>query len=78
MRERCWKLVASNETAVLAEASLDTIVVEDGQGSGRLSDASKPNKGDWSELHHEANNQLVRFEAGPPHEGHDTRYNHLS
>ena len=38
MSERRWELVAADKPTVLAEPLLDTIVVEDGERDGRLSD----------------------------------------
>ena len=38
MKTRSGELIATDESTVVAETALDAIVVEDGEGNGRLSD----------------------------------------
>ena len=46
MGTRGWKLVAADESTVLAKSFFDPFVVEDGEGNRCLSDSSCPDKGD--------------------------------
>ena len=63
-----WKLIATNESTVLAKSLLDPIVVEDGEGDGRFPDTPRTNESDWFQVFGESDdllNQLVTSEAAP-------------
>ena len=64
----CRELIAADEPPVVAEPLFDTIVMEDSQNDGGLSDSSGPNQSDWCEVLCGINNllnQLVAPKAGP-------------
>jgi len=68
MSERGREFVAADEPAVVAETLLDSIVMEDGQGDGRLADSAGTNEGEWGEIFYQADDlldQLVASEEGP-------------
>ena len=68
MTEGGRELIAADESAVVAKLSLDSIVVEDGQRDGGLSDSAGANESDWGEVIHKASDlidQLVAPEKGP-------------
>ena len=50
MGGRHGELVATNESAVMAKPLLDSIVVENGQGDGRLADSPGTNESDWNKV----------------------------
>jgi hypothetical protein len=56
MREGCRELVAPDETAVLAETSLDAIVMKDSQRDRCLADPSSADQSHGFEVFGEANN----------------------
>ena len=58
MRTRSWKLIAADESAIVAEPFFNAIVVEDDQGNGSFADPTCTDESDWSEGFHEANNLL--------------------
>ena len=68
MRERSGELVAADESAVVAEALFDTIVVEDGESDGRLADSASTNESERSEVFRQTGelpDQLVSSEEVP-------------
>jgi hypothetical protein len=68
MSVRGWKLVAANESAVVAKPFLDPIVVEDGESNRRLADPPCANKSGGFEVLSESDdpfNQLVSSETVP-------------
>ena len=68
VRARWRELVTTNESTVMAKPLLDSIVVEDGQGDGRLADSPSTDEGDWSTVLGEIDyllDQLVASEEGP-------------
>ena len=50
MSERGGELVATDETAIVAETLLDTVAVEDGQGGARLANSASTDKSDGSKV----------------------------
>jgi len=46
----CQELVASYEPAILAKPSLDAIVMQDGEGDGRLADPASTDERDRGEV----------------------------
>jgi hypothetical protein len=67
VRERWWKLVTTDEPAVLAKSFLDAIVVEEIQGNGCLANSTSTDESNGCEVFSKANNlldQLVASEAG--------------
>ena len=58
MSERGGELVTANEPAVVAETLLDAVVVEDGEGDGRLADSASTNESKWSEVFCQADELL--------------------
>ena len=58
MSERGGELVTANEPAVVAETLLDAVVVEDGEGDGRLADSASTNESEWSEVFCQADELL--------------------
>ena len=65
---RDGELVATDESTVVSEPLLDPVVVENGQGNGRLADSSSTNEGDWDEVLGETSyllNQFVASKEGP-------------
>ena len=58
---RRGELVATEETAVLAEPLPDAAVVKDGQSDGCLADPADPSECDWSELLCETDDLLNQF-----------------
>ena len=68
MSGRGRELVATNESAVMAKPLLDPIVVENGQGDGRLANSTSTNEGDRNKVLSEIDylfDQLVASEEGP-------------
>ena len=68
MRTRCRELVATDETTIISKPFLDVIVVEDGQGNGRLPDPPWTDKSDWGQVFCKADYLLDNFvttETGP-------------
>ena len=68
MDGRGRELVAADEPTVVSEPFLDMTVVEDGQSDGCLSDPSRADESDWSEIFREADNLLdqpIAPETGP-------------
>ena len=65
---RDGELVATDESTVVSEPLLDPVVVENGQGNGRLADSSGTNESDWDKVLGEIDyllDQLVASEEGP-------------
>ena len=60
---RDGELVATDESTVVSEPLLDPVVVENGQGNGRLADSSGTNEGDWNEVLGEIDDLLDQFVA---------------
>ena len=61
-------MVATDESTVMAKPLLDAIVVEDGQGDGRLANSASTNQSDWNRPFGEIDyllDQLVASEEGP-------------
>ena len=56
-------MIAANEPTVRAKPLLDPIVVENGQGDGRLADSASTDEGDWNGLLSEINELLDQFVA---------------
>ena len=50
MATRGRELVATDEPAVVAEPLLDSIVVENGQGNGGLSNSASADESDWAKV----------------------------
>ena len=44
-----WELITADEPAIVTEALLDVVAVENVEGSGRLTNSTGTNEGDWSE-----------------------------
>ena len=44
MSGRRWELIASDESTIRSEPSLDAIVMEDGESDGRLADPASTNE----------------------------------
>ena len=68
MSTRSRELIATDEPAVLAKPLLDTVVVEDSQCYGCLSDPPWTDESDGCEFFGETNDlldQLVASETGP-------------
>ena len=68
MAVRGCKLVATDESTVIAEPLLDPIVMKDGKRNRRLSDPSRTDQSDGLEVFGQANDlldQLVTSETGP-------------
>ena len=63
MGERGGKLVATDESTVLAKSSLDTIIVEDSQCSGCLANSTSTDQSDRCEAFCQANNLLDQLVA---------------
>ena len=63
MSTRGGELIATDEPTVVTKPLLDPIVVEDGQGDGRLADSSGTNEGDWNEVLGETGYLLDQFVA---------------
>ena len=62
------KLVATDESTVIAEPLLDAVVVKDSQGDGGLADSASTNESNWGEILSEINyllDQLVTSEEDP-------------
>ena len=65
---RRGELIATNEATVMSKPLLDPIVVENGQGDGRLADSAGTDESDWSEVFGEIDyslDQLVTSEERP-------------
>ena len=58
MSTRSWKLVATNESAVIAKPGLDAIVMKNGESDRGFSDAPRPDGSDGFEVFSESNNLL--------------------
>ena len=56
--ERCWKLVATNELAVLAKSFLDAIIMEESQGNGCLANSTSTNESDGCKVFSQTDNLL--------------------
>ena len=67
MGKRWWKLVTTDESAILAKPFLDPIVVEESQRDGRFADSASTDESDGCEAFSEADDlldQLVASETG--------------
>ena len=49
MNTRDSELIATDEPTIVTESLFDAIVVEDGQGDGRLSNSASTNESGWCE-----------------------------
>ena len=61
-------MVAADEPTVIAKSLLDPVVVENGQGDGRLSDSASADESDWGEVLGETDDlvdQLAASEERP-------------
>jgi len=68
MDTRCRELVTTDKSTVVAEPVLDAIVVEDGEGDGRLPNTPCADESDGLEVFSESDdlfNQSVASKAGP-------------
>ena len=65
---RGGKFVTADESTVVAKPLLDPVMVENGQGNGRLPDPSGANESNWNEVLGEVDyllDQLVASKQGP-------------
>ena len=72
MSARGWEFIAPDEPTVISKPLLDTIVVENGQGDGRLPDPPWTDESNRRQVFRKANNfldQLVASKAGPRRRG---------
>ena len=61
MSDRGWELIASDESTILAEPLLDALVVENGQSDRCLSDSSRTDECNWSQILGETDDPLDQF-----------------
>ena len=62
------ELIAADESTVVSETLLDTIVMEDGESDGSFSNSPWTDEGNWSEVFSEIDDlldQLATSETGP-------------
>ena len=68
MSTRGGKLVATDESTVIAKPLLDPIVMKNGEGNGGLADSARTNESNWGEILSEIDyllDQLVTSEEDP-------------
>jgi len=61
-------LITTDKPTVITKLLLDLIVVENGQGGGRLANSASTNKSDWSKVLSEIDylrDQIVASKEGP-------------
>ena len=63
MRERGRELVTPDKPTICVKPTFDAIVVEDGQGDGRLANPASTNQSNWREMFSEINNLLDQLVA---------------
>jgi hypothetical protein len=63
MRARGRELITTNESTVVAKPLLDPVMVENGQGDGRLANSASTNQGDRDKVLGEIEYLLNQFVA---------------